>query len=129
MHTQYVTHTLYTHSNTALHSWLTHIYITAVRLTHIHINTVRLTQIHITTVRLTHIHITTVRLTHTWVTTVRFVCVEDNAHVPCPTGNCKAHNIRYTDILTDVTVVTHSSVCTYEALHYSEALHYEVSHT
>ena len=77
MHTQYVTHTVYTHSDTAVHSWLTHIYITTVRLTHIHINTVRLT----------HIHITTVRLTHTWVATVRLICVEDNAHVPCSTGN------------------------------------------
>ena len=27
-------------------------------------------------------------------------------------GMCKAHNIRYTDILTDLTFVTHSSVCT-----------------
>ena len=41
-------------------------------------------------------------------------CIEDNAHVPCWTGRCKAHNIRYTDVLTDLTLVTHSSVCTYE---------------
>ena len=44
-------------------------------------------------------------------------------------GTCKAHNIRYTDILTDLTVVTHSTVCTYEASHYSEAFYCEVSHT
>ena len=28
-------------------------------------------------------------------------CVEDNAHVPCWTGTCKAHNLRYTDVYTD----------------------------
>ena len=40
--------------------------------------------------------------------------IEDNAHVPCWTGRCKAHNIRHTDVLTDLTLVTHSTVCTYE---------------
>ena len=56
------------------------------------------------------------------------VHVEDNAHVPCWTGTCKAHNIRYTSILTDLTLVTHSTVCTYETSH-CETFHCEVSHT
>ena len=67
--------------------------------------------------RLTHVYIPDVRLTHTSVTTVKLICVEDNTHVPCWTGKCKAHNIRYTDILTDLTLVTHSTVCTYETSH------------
>ena len=61
IHTQYVTHTShtvdnprFTHTNTALYSRLTHIYITTVSLTHIHITTVTLTHIYIPSVRLTH---------------------------------------------------------------------------